>query len=260
MRLFIASCVSIVGVTFGELNFPVKVVSEFHQMENLVQNYKQKALLVFLGSSSIEESNSLLLQIKDKKFEQEASSNFIVYWADLNFSLMNSEEIKNYENLIAKYNINSFPTMVLCDSSFDEISRFGYSENGSVSLVKKINEASFSYDLLMNKVASADEKSILELYRQASNLGCMKLKNYILDLAFQKDVVPSELKLEKYISLIRQGVENIALKNYKEKYLTSECSNSKEFLQRVAIIDFQFSMPLTEQEKIILQKSNILVD
>ena len=260
MRLFIAGCISIVGIAFCELNFSTKISSEFRQMEHLVQNYNQKALLVFLGSSSIEESNSVLSQIKDKKFEQETSCNFVVYLADLNLSLMGSEDIKNYENIIAKYNIKSFPTMVLCDSSFDEISRFGYSKLDSVELARKIKDAAFSYDILMNKVASADEKVILECYRQAANLGCVKLKNYILDLAFQKEIVSSELKLEKYVSLIRQGVENLALKNYKEKYLNSECLDNKEFLERVALIDFQFSMPLTEQEKKILQKSNILVN
>jgi hypothetical protein len=177
--------------------------------------------------------------------------------ADLNLPLFSIDELKNYYELIEKFSVTTFPTAVLCSKDFQEITRFGFCEWSSKEFAQKIAESNFTHDLICAKLQNPTPESLLSWYKKAAALGCQFLQKKIIDLAFCYEKVDAELKIEKYLMMIRQKEDVESIKIFREKYLVNDFSQYLEVLDRVSLIDFQFHIPMLPEEKKHFDRANL---
>jgi hypothetical protein len=249
MRYLLPALVTVTSLSFGFEKTPIRITSDFTHVENLMKNYHKNVLIIFLGGAFLDESQAILQKVKSKEFERIVGASFAVYFADLNFPLFTPEEIKCYEELLQKFSINSFPSMILCNAKYEEISRFESSNLSAESLANQVLKANFSYEWICSRIENGKRNELRELYYQAADLGCESLQSSILDVAFQSKEIDADLKIEKYLSIVKKGLSSSALLQYKKEYLVEEFLKDNNFLKRVSLIDFQFSLPMDEIEK-----------
>jgi hypothetical protein len=257
MHFFSFCLLCCIGLLLPVQGSILKITSEYQQAKTIAKVYEKPLLLVFLGGAYLEESSTLLLKIKQKEFEKELNGELGVFLTDLNFSLLIKEELKNYQELIDRYKVESFPSLILVDQNFDEISRLESSGLSSKELAVELKKSVFDYRWILSMLENNHQQSIEDLYKKAASLGCQFLKNKILDKAFESEIITSDLKIERYLSMLRGGIESSVILDFRNKYLIEECVKAPEVLDRISWIDFQFSVPLLDLEKSHLEKNKI---
>ncbi len=241
-------------LTNGAAQEELKFKHSFDAIQASAKLYQKPVLIGFFGGSPDDISQLLLDKIHDKAFIQTASTHFYLYVADLNLPLFKEEELLVYNQLIEKFNVRGFPTLILCDDQLNEISRFGSCNLDAKELALKIIKTSFEHDLIAKKISSASPDSLLAWFKQAVDLGAFDLQNKILEKAFSYDQIDTELKIEKYLKIVRETKNLDLIVAFKNQYLVAEFDANPYLLERIALIDFQFNLPLHQAEKGVLEK------
>lgn len=257
MRVFFLSMISVISLLSAFDESGMKVISEFSYAKKITETYQKPLLIVFLGSSFGNESEHLLAKLKDREFGKTVGGQIGLYLADLNLPLFSVDELKNYQDLIEKFSITTFPTAVLCNKDLQEITRFGFCDWSSKELAQKISESNFTHDLISAKLQNPNPESLLSWYKKAAALGCQFLQKKIIELAFCYEKIDAELKIEKYLMMIREKEDIESLSVFRQKYLVNDFSQHLEVLDRVSLIDFQFHIPMLPVEKKHLEAANL---
>lgn len=225
----------------------IQWLSNYEEAINLSKSSSKPVILFFTGSDWCTWCNKLEEEVLNTaEFYQDAGSKFIFVKLDfpLNSPLSPQLTAQN-KQLQKKYDIRSFPTIILLDGqSQQQIGITGYRQGGgkqyATHLFKMVNDFSTYRDKMQNleqkKFSSLELK---HLYERAKEIGQESDANRLMMLGMQSEH-PQFFMTERYRFLVNEGrladKEAVLLK---KRLLELDPSNEYQTHYLLAVIDFE---------------------
>ncbi|NGX50812.1 MAG: Disulfide bond reductase DsbH [Chlamydiae bacterium] len=207
----------------------------------IAEGHNLPMALLFTGSDWSEESRALLEELTRADLPKE------ILFVHLDFPELNvqSQEILEENHALReRYQVHSFPTIILVESDEKEITRLGYPIPGVSNFLGHLRRLNRRHHLLQKryeKARRARASGELSLcFEEANALGATTFAKEILACAVKGALSPN-LAVEHYISLMKAG------KSEEAKALRIELikGGRDEILSRIALLDFQEEATLT---------------
>lgn len=220
------------------------VTESYSKGKDLSEAHCLPIALVFTGSDWSEPSKTLMDELVKENF----SSDLIIVQVDFpDLNSQSKEILSQNHNLKEKFQVESFPTVILLDEKQYEITRLGYPIYGDQSFAYYLKGAGRRYFLLQKRFEEAREKKnrgeLKICFDEAKKMGAKVLATNILECGYQDC---PELMLEKYIPLI-------GTKEGADLQKTLVAIEDEEIQKRLALLDFQETHSPTSLEQHIAE-------
>lgn len=227
------------------------VTKDYSKGKDLSEGHHLPIALVFTGSDWSESSQALMTEV----IKENISSEMVIVQVDFPDLNTQAEEILSQNHdLKEKFQVESFPMVILLDEKQNEITRLGYPIQGTQDFGQYLKEVGRRYFLLQKRFEEAKQKKskgeLKICFDEAKEMGAAALATTIMDFGYQDS---PELMLEKYITLIGTD-EGMNLRK------TLQTVKNKEIQRRLALLDFQESNSPDALENYIAEFSEISGD
>ena len=226
MKRFISLIFLLFNITFAAPH----VTEDFSKGKDLSEGHHLPMALVFIGSDWSELSKKLIAEV----LEENLSSEIVVVKVDFpELNTQSKEILLQNHDLKEKFQVDTFPMVILLDEEQNEITRLGYPIQGISDFGHYLKEMGRRYFLLQKRFEEAKRKKNMgELkicFNEAKEMGAEALSTTILDFGYKDS---PELMLEKYITLMGTEEGN----EIQKSLMTIE---NKEIQTRLALLEFQ---------------------
>jgi protein disulfide-isomerase len=231
-------------------------MTNYESAVNLSQSSSKPILLFFTGSDWCSWCKKLEEEVLNTpEFAQDAADKFIFVKLDfpINGSLAPDLTAQN-KQLQKKFDVRSFPTIVVINSKQQRIGVTGYRPGGGRSYASHLSKMVTDYSSYNNQMQHLQEQNLSggelkQLYEKARELSLENDANQIVKVGMQSDEKLFFLT-ERYRFLANEGqignAESIIIRT---KLLTSDPNNEKMIHYNVAVIDFESCCEQMEKEK-----------
>jgi len=227
------------------------MTNSYQKGRGIAEGHNQFMALVFTGSDWSENSGALLSEMAKVELPRE------IVFVHVDFPELNiqSQEILEQNHALKdRYNIHSFPTVVLIGTDENEITRLGYPITRAPNFIHHLKKLGTRYSILKRRYREACKDRLSEeltlCFQVAKELGASHLAKEILDFAMQESLSP-ELMLEKYSAL--KGAGKMDEAHSLREMLLKE--GKEEIFSRMALFDFQEQESLEPLETFLEQYS-----
>ena len=226
-----------------ELNKRVPITTDYASAEKLSKVFDKPMILLFTGSDWSVDSQKFLRDILvAPTFYDVLKRDFI--FAQIDFPEIETHASKLVEkncDLKKKFDVETFPMLILLDQNQHEISRTGiFSEDPeqfAAHLKSLLNRYQNILHTLENPQLSIDQLKFC--YSDAKELGASDLIERVLDQGLKSETDPY-FHLERLSALLTARAENSAeAKTLRMKILNLDPDNAFGARYRLAILDFQ---------------------
>lgn len=253
MILMIGSLAPILAetsVSSGE----IKWLDSYEQAVADSKETSKPIILFFTGSDWCTWCSRLEREVFDSQEFRESSSKFIFLKLDfpLNHSLPQNITSQNKE-LQRKYDVRSFPTIVILDPQQRQIGITGYRPGGGKSYSAHLDKVVADYASYKDRIQSLEKKKLSsselkELYMKAKELGRLPEALQIVNAGIQSED-NQYFMIERYRFLADEGQifdENTI--QLRKSILDSDPANSSLTHYQIAVIDFEAACEEMEKE------------
>jgi len=205
----------------------------------------QKPLFIYFGGSDwctvCQTMQNEILENQD--FIAQVSDSFIFYKADFPIYKCLPDDMKRQnEELKKQFHIESFPTIILLDSSAKPFAILNYSSGGGKAYgayITKLLEDHKKFEESFKNIHNLTMDDLEWLYDYASQKNLQNDKAAILAQALAKN--PSDFFLkEQYRNLLLDGkINSNEAKEIRSKLLSCDPDNKKKLHYDVAVLDFE---------------------
>lgn len=223
----------------------IPITEDITKAARLAQSYDLPVVYLFLGSDWCQWSQKIINEIfASKDFESAVGNQFI--FAKIDFPEINRKNEKTlveHHKLKEKFNVESFPTLVMTDSNHQEITRISYTTERPAKYAELLQNLYLDYRSLRREYEKTDFlkasiESIQELYRRACILQCPELKKCILDKGLTVDQ-ESYFALEKYSEFVKEGDATLVEARELRAKILQDTEGRQGVRLRLALLDFQ---------------------
>ena len=142
-KIFLATLLSLAGLLtlYGE-NSNGEWLSDFEAAKKTAAEKKLPILADFSGSDWCGWCIKLDSEVFSKKeFKEFARDNLVLFVADFPRKVKQDDKIKKQNNeLLSKYSVEGFPTVLLMDAGGNVIARTGYQKGGAAAYVEHLKK------------------------------------------------------------------------------------------------------------------------
>lgn len=214
-------------------------------------------LLFFTGSDWCGWCNKLEEEVLDtQEFMESAGNKFVFLKVDFPlYSPLNEKLTAQNKDLQKKYDVRSFPTIILLDSrNQQQIGVTGYRPGGAkqyaMHLLKMVNDFSSYNDKMQHldkqKITGADLK---QLYEKAKELELKNDSNRLVQIGLESDQKPYFL-IEKYHLLAKQGnIRHQEAAAVRQQLVQADPDNHLMLQYQMAVIEFESYSEEAEKDK-----------
>ena len=222
------------------------VTGDINKATQLAQLYNRPMILVFTGSDWCEWSQKICDELfESSEFSDSIGNAFIFVHLDFPGSIM-KQTLGSHTNmdLKKKYEVTSFPTLIMASPDGTEITRLSYSEQSADKFAFSLKNIFSKFIHLQDEVAKIDLASIQEndlrqLYNGAVEIRCPTFISHLLDQGM-KLKQGAFFPVEKYSQLVLEGkVDTQEAKDLKELVVERDFDNKEGARLRLALLDFQ---------------------
>lgn len=225
-------------LTSSQIN-PIRMTEDVVKAKEIAKAHKMPIALVFVGSDWCSFSKKLLEEVLCKKEFVEGLKTKLVF-VKVDFPELHQQtDVKLLEQqfqLKNQFRVSEFPTIVLVDETFSEITRFGYEAQSAASYAACLQDHMSRYEKIKHEFDhsnGATFATLRKLYLLARDLGCKTLEDQIIDRGLTVDV-DAYFHLEKYETA--NGKEKKALR---DRILSFSKTGSSNILLKLALFDYQ---------------------
>ncbi len=203
-------------------------------------------LLAFVGSDWCPWSQKMIFDVISKsEFSAELQSELIFVWVDFpQQSSLNLELKTQNQGLKNRFTVQELPTLVLVDSTGDEIAKFGFLPFSAPEMALHLKNALSDYRQLKSivgtpRLVALEGEELQKLYSKAAQLGREKEKETLLEAGLKNDEGAFFL-MRQYERLIEDNkLKDPDVQKLRRQIMAKDPSNSKGAHLQLAIAEFQ---------------------
>lgn len=221
---------------------PFFITEDFQKGSRFSLENQLPIVLIFTGSDWSAESEHLINEWLFHPTEGEMlRHDCMIVWVDIpELNLKSQNLIEQDYELVHRFQVTSFPTIVLLDPGGREITRLGYPLESLASLIKERLDLYADLTHQWEEVKkSQDETLLYSCYLEAQTLRCEHLLREMKALALEHQICAS-LLFERYIELVNAGEKNKPeTRQLRQILLRRDPNNKQGMRERLALFDFQ---------------------
>lgn len=208
------------------------ITKDYSKGKDLSEGHHIPMALIFTGSDWSESSQALMTEI----LKENLSSEMVIVQIDFpELNTQTREILSQNHELKEKFQVKSFPMVILLDEKENEMTRLGYPIQGIQDFGHYLKGMGRRYFLLQKRFEEAQKKKnkgeLKICFDEAREMGARALATTIMEFGYQDS---PELMLEKFITLIGTAEGE----NLRKTLLMVK---NKEIQRRLALLEFQQS-------------------
>jgi protein disulfide-isomerase len=241
MKSILSFFVTVPFFVFAEM----KITEDYSKAKEIAQDHNLPILILFTGSDWSMPSQEVIGEINTSEFASSIENQFILVQAD--YPELNNQKVeflKQNSELKEKYQIETFPTVVMTDVEGREITRLGAMKLEPKQFAEHLRDLYLKYTLLHRGMKNLDfiknsVQAIEELYKSARELKCPHYVEKLMNVGIEVNEGVFFL-LEKYNALVRSGLSKTGEAiSVKEKIVQRDPENKEMGQLRLALLEFQ---------------------
>ncbi len=226
-----------------DLSHRIPITQDYAKAEQIAKVFKKPMILLFTGSDWDVDSQKLSKNILyAPTFYDVLKKDFIFAQIDFPEIEMHKKEliVQNSE-LKTKFNVDSFPMLILVDVEGHEISRTGLFSSDPEQFASHLRSLLGRYQGITAALVAPhiDIETLKFHYADARELGAQHLMDRVLEKGLQSEVDPY-FYLERYSTLLTEGrADEPEAKLMRANILKLDPDNKYGAHYRLSILDFQ---------------------
>jgi protein disulfide-isomerase len=219
--------------------------SDYDKALQLSQATGKSLLLAFVGSDWCPWSRKLIKEIIEKReFVKELQQDVLFVWVDFpeKSAVAQGQRTQN-QGLKNRFAVQELPTLVLVDSSGDEVVKLGYLPSTAQEMAHQLKNFLHDFKQLKKiigspRLASLKGEELEKLYKKASQLGRETEKKSLLEIGLKNDQDGFFL-IQEYTALIEKAkLRDPKVQRLRRQIMSKDPSNNKGVHLQLALTEF----------------------
>ncbi|MCP5492613.1 MAG: thioredoxin family protein [Chlamydiales bacterium] len=230
-------------VTPVDLSKRLPITDDYDKAVSIAKVFDKPMIVLFTGSDWDVDSQRFIHRILNEGTFYEVLKKEFVF-AHIDFPELETHKAKVIERntkLKTKFQVESFPMLVLLDAEQNEISRAGLFSEDPEQLAAHLKSLLCRYKEIEKGLAlkTIDNERLKYLYTDAKELGASNILSRLLERGLEIDNDPY-FQLEHYSNMLTRGLAQTAEATMmRQKILAMDPDNTFGAHYRLAVLDFQ---------------------